>query len=169
MSTLLTRIIGREMEEEIPEEIADEIRDDGTELAPDPPPAPRSSSFTLLSATTAGKVTPALKKRISAELEAYIEMAALPIVMRDPECGGALHDQAKPIADAVAQILSRYPDIAHKFMATGVLGDWLKLLMVCTPVLKAVYGHHIAPQPLETSADDGLDLPPNFDPFRPGT
>jgi hypothetical protein len=170
LSALLARFISPENTDEIPDEIPDPVldRDQDPELPPDPAPAPVGSSFSLPVVVSSGKVTPALKKRISAELEAYIEMAALPLVMSDPHCGTAIHEQAKPMADAIAQILSRYPEIAHKFMAAGVFGDWLKLLMAVRPVVMAVYSHHIAPQPLETP-DDAPDFPPGFDPFRPGS
>lgn len=169
MSTLLARFIAPENQEENPDTEADRGLDSDPELPPDPPPSPTSgASFSLLPNVASGKVTPALKKRISAEIEAYIEMAALPLVMSDPHCGTALHEQAKPMAEAIAQILSRYPDVAHKFMAAGVFGDWLKLLIATRPVVMAIYSHHIAPQPLETP-DDAPDFPPNFDPFRPGS
>lgn len=167
LSTLIDRFIGRETENEIPDENLDENLDREPELPPDPPPAPRGTSFSLLSSTAAGKVTPALKKRIAAELEAYVEMAAIPLIMRDPTCGTALHDQAKPIAEAIAQIMSRHPEVAHKFMQTGVFGDWFKLIMAVGPVVKVAWSHH-SPQTPEIE-DDAPDFPPNFDPFRPGS
>lgn len=172
MATLVDWLSGDkkapENDEEIVDENTPEIGDDWLELPPDPAPAPRRTGGLSLPEVAVTKVTPALKNRISAELEAYIEMAALPLVMRDPVCGAALHEQAKPMAKAIAQILSRYPEVASKFMASGVLGDWLKLAMATAPVLKAIYGHHVAAAPLETNSD-ASDLPPDFDPFRAGS
>ncbi len=167
LSTLLARFTGRETDDEIPEETTDEILDREPELPPDPSPAPRGSSFSLLAPATTGKVTPALKKRIAAEIEMYIEMAAVPVIMRDPTCGTALHQQAKPIADAMAQILSRYPEVAHKFIQTGVFGDWFKLFMAVAPAVKIAWAHHS--NPTSEIEDDAPEFPPNFDPFRPGT
>ena len=167
LSTLIDRFIGRETDNEIPDEIPEEILDKDPDLPPDPPPAPRGTSFAMLATSTSGRITPALKKRLAAEIAAYVEMAALPLVMRDPVCGTALHEQAKPMADAIAQILSRYPEVAHKFMATGVFGDWFKLLMVTMPVVKTVWSHHTGPA-LEIE-DDAPEFPPGFDPFRPGS
>ena len=137
-------------------------------LEPDPEPgapAPRPRG-PLLKPATAGPVTPALKKRISGELEAYIEMMAIPLVFRDEVCGAAVHAQAKPIADAIARILARYPDLAHKFLATGVLGDWIALGLAVKPVIEAVYAHHVAKPQEET--DDGADFGA-YPAYRPGS
>ena len=178
MATLLERLKGTDNDTEngpengpvIPDQIPDAWLNEGQPLAQDPPPgsskAPRPK---LRQATTGGNVTPALRKRISAELEAYVEFAALPLVLRDPVCGGALHEQAKPIADAITAILARYPDLAHKFLATGVLGDWLKLGVALHPVLKAMWEHHIKATP-DDQVEGGADGQPeiNYPAWRPG-
>jgi hypothetical protein len=174
MGSLLDRIRGVEFEPhpdlesipDIPGEIPDRVPDEWSELTPDPVPGARKSSGPAFVPKTHGNVTPALKKRISAELEAYIEFAAMPVIMRDPTCGGALHDQAKPIADSITAILAKYPDLAHKFLATGMLGDWLKLGIAFQPVIKAIWDHHVVKTP-EGGQGDGLDLD-DFEPYRPG-
>lgn len=171
MASLLDRLKGTDNDPEITPEIPDEIPpewfDGGPPLAPDPVPgsakAPRQR---LRQATTGGNVTPALKKRISAEIEAYVEFAAIPIVLRDEVCGGVLHEQARPIADAITAILSRYPDLAHKFLQTGVFGDWLKLGVALTPVVKAFYSHHVAAKPDEEEGSAGDQ--PIYPAYRPG-
>ena len=166
MGALLDRIKGVETPLETPLEIPDEIPEDwASELDKDPVPAPRRGAETLVPKTF-GKVTPALKKRIAAELEAYIEFAAMPLVMRDPVCGGALHEQAKPMAEAVAQIMSRYPEIAHKFLATGMLGDWLKLFLTAQPVIQAVWSHHVVKS--NEQGVDSDDLADFGGSYRPG-
>jgi hypothetical protein len=139
----------------------------GVEQDPAPgaaPPRPRGAVF---KPATAGAITPALRKRIAGEIEAYIEMAAIPIVMRDEVCGGAIHAQAKPMADAIANILSRYPDLAHKFLATGVLGDWLKLVLAIKPIAEAIYQHHIV-KPVDEEAVPDVSYD-EFQPYRPGS
>lgn len=144
------------------------IWDEG--LEPDPAPgelkkAPRK----LLKQTTSGSITPAMKKRIAAELEAYIEFAAIPVMMRDPHCGGVLHEQARQVADAIATILSRYPDLAHKFLATGVLGDWMKLLAVLQPIASAIWQHHIVkPKDQATEQQEQQDVIANYPAYRAG-
>jgi hypothetical protein len=174
MGTLLDRIKGiettREMDPDFdPEfdgEIPDSVPPEWAGLTPDPAPVPRKGTEPLVPKVYA-KITPALKKRISSELEVYIELMAMPIVMRDPVCGGAIHEQAKPMADAIAQILSRHPEIASKFLATGMIGDWLKLLAAVQPIASAVWAHHITSTPEQAPGGDGFDLN-NFDPNRPG-
>jgi hypothetical protein len=171
MPTLLERLKGTENDPEnesvIPDKIPDEWLDESGQ-APVQDPVPGTSKTPrpkLRQAGTSGNVTPALRKRISAELEAYIEFAAIPIVLRDEVCGGVLHEQARPIADAITAILSRYPDLAHKFLQTGVLGDWLKLGVALQPVLKTMWDHHVKAKPeQEESADDQ----PVYPAWRPG-
>lgn len=167
MSTLLGRIIGHEVEEENPPENLPENTPLESELDPDPTPAPPGGGFTALAPVIVGKVTPTMKKRIAAELETYVEMLALPLVMRDPHCGGVLHENAKPIADAIAQIISRHPEIAAKFLKTGMFGDWLKLAAVTTPVVSALWAHH-GPGARQGVTDNAAELPDDFDPFRAG-
>lgn len=178
MNPLLARLTGTEIPPQNPPlngvENGDEnplhVPDEWLDLTPDPPPAAHAASTSLLGTPATGRVTPALRNKIAAEIEMYADFMALPLVMRDPVCGQALADQAKPIAKAIAKILSRYPDLAHKFVASGAIGDWLALGMAVMPVGKAIYAHHIAPQPQEEHRhDDGTQLPPGFDPFRPGS
>lgn len=169
MTTLLERLKGDVNEPENPAEIPDVIPQEWMpELQQDPEPgktrAPRTK---LRQATTSGNVTPALRKRISAEIEAYIQFAAIPLVMRDETCGGVLHEQAQPIAEAITTILSRYPDLAHKFLATGVLGDWLKLGVVLQPVIKTVWDHHVVRKPAEGDTGEQPDFSA-YPIYRPG-
>ncbi len=152
MTTLLERLKGEQIDPENSPENTAEIPDLvpagwADDLPQDPPPGKTRAPRKLRQATTSGNVTPALRKRIAAEIEAYIQFTAIPIVMRDETCGTVLHEQAAPIADAITTILARYPDLAHKFLATGVLGDWIKLAVVLQPVLKTVWEHHVSRKP----------------------
>lgn len=151
---------------------------DGSETVPDTPaelfeqdpppgsaaPRPRGPVF---KATTSGAITPALKKRIAAELEAYGQFLAMPILIRDPVCGEVVQRQVKPAADAIADIMAEYPEIAHKFMATGILGKWMKLFAVLWPVVQVVYAHHIAPKSDDDEGAGGVDLD-EYPAYRPG-
>ena len=175
MGTLLDRLKGVEtsrendpdLDDDFSGEIPDNVPPEWAGLTPDPAPVPHKPSRDALVPKTFGKITPALKRRISGELEVYIDLVAMPIVMRDPVCGGALAEQAKPIADAIAQILSRHPEIAHKFLATGMIGDWLKLFAAVQPIAATVWAHHVTDKPDAEDGGDGFDLN-NFDPNRPG-
>ena len=182
MPTLMERLsngkTGPKIYVKLPDENAFEIPDDLSGLDADPAPdaTVKQGKRPARKAQVVGgpaptRVTPVMQKRISAEIEAYVEFAALPLLMRDPTCGGALHEQAKPIAEAIAQILSRYPDLAAKFLATGVLGDWLKLGLALQPVLKALWTHHVVKPPedeQETAVNPNVaeTLYPSFRPGR---
>ena len=172
MGSLLDRLKGVEIPSETSSEIPDEIPQEWTqEFTPDPPPGPKRRANPLsgaLTPRTSGALTPTLKKRLQAELEMWIELMAMPLVMRDPHCGGALHEQVTPIAEAIMRILSKYPDAAHKFLATGQMGDWIKLAAALQPVGAAVWQHHvIKPQTEEVPTADDFD-PDLFPAYRPG-
>lgn len=165
MASLLDRIKGVESVPETVDGIPDEVPAEWSEgFNPDPVPGPAVKASPL-TPKTSGNLTPALKKRLSAELEMYIEFMAMPVLMRDPTCGQAIHDQAAPIAAAVMQILSRHPELAHKFLATGNIGDWIKLAVALQPVGKVVWDHHIVKTGTEEQEPAGdFDLPA----YRPG-
>ncbi len=169
MASLLDRLKGQESPSDESPEVPDNVPPEWEqELAQDPPPGGKAPRVKLRQATTSGNITPALRKRIAAEIEAYVEFAALPVMMRDETCGGVLHEQARPIAEAITTILSRYPDLAHKFLATGLIGDWIKLGVVLQPVVKTVWQHHVArPAEPEGGHDGSADLSA-FPVYRPG-
>lgn len=168
MASLLDRLKGETNQPENAGEIPDTVPDDWSDgFAPDPVPAGAPPAKLAKAPKTSGAITPTLKKRIAAEIEMYIEFAAMPIVLRDPVCGGALHDQAAPIAEAVTQLLSKYPDLAHKFLQTGAVGDWLKLAIALQPVGKTIWEHHVTKPTEEVATSDGFDLD-QFPAYRPG-
>lgn len=168
MASLLGKLIGQETPEVNAPTIPDTVPPDwAADLAPDPEPGDAVPKRGPASpAKTSGTVTPTLKKRIEAEVAMYIEFAAMPIVLRDEVCGNAIHQQAEPIAKAITQILSRYPDLAHKFLATGNIGDWIKLAVALQPVGKVIWEHHVTKPEQEVTAPD-VDFD-NFEPYRPG-
>ncbi len=156
---------GQEIDEEPGEEPGEEPAFGWDDLPPDPAPVNRRSSGPVVPKTY-GKVTPAMKKRIAAELEVYIELLAMPVMMRDQHCGGAIHDNAGKVADAISQILARYPDVAHKFVTTGVFADGLKLALALKPIGEAIWEHHVVKT--EGGNDsERLDLD-SFQRYRPG-
>lgn len=175
MTSLLDRLKGEESSEELDDysELPDDSEWDG--LLQDPPPAAtpqqRSKRPSILPPPPSG---PALKlaerRRIAAELEAYGYLLVMPLQIRDPVCGEVARETIKPAADALTGILARYPDLAAKFLATGVFGDWIKLVAVLKPLAEVVYHHHIAkdhPALDDQESDVDLNAYPAFS-DRPG-
>jgi hypothetical protein len=165
MASLLDRIKGVEVGPENGPEVPDTVPAEWAGLTPDPEPGDAPPTKAPKAPIKVTPVGPALKKRIAAEIEMYIEFAAMPILLRDPVCGGAIHEQAEPIAAAITQILAKYPEIAHKFLATGAVGDWIKLAVALQPVGKIVWEHHVT----KAGQDEGVPVDlTNFDVYRPG-
>lgn len=153
--------IDPEIPDTIPPEIAEQYAQDpppmeppaGGGKGPRRPPAPRGSTV--------------LRRKVAAELEAYARMAALGVAVRDPHCGMAMNDQAKAIADALAEIIARNPQLAEKFIQAGVIGDWAKLLMAVQPVVAAIYRHHIA-RSTDDQEGSRVDVA-QYPAYRPGS
>lgn len=175
MGALLDRIKGVDFEPnkdlenipQIPDEVPDEwtAEQDSEPLAADPPPAQRRPD-PMFKPVTYGKVTPAMQRKIAEQISMYIELFAMPAAMRDPVCGGAVQDQAEALGKAFAKILSRYPEAAHKMLASGVLGDWIAVGMAAKPIAQAIYHHHIAKDIEQEGAPD--DFSDFGDTYRPG-
>ena len=176
MSSILDDILGRkngpEPEEETAPYIPDNVPEEWADFEPDPQPGPEQPGSRRKAPAprpAPGAITAPMRRRISAELEAYALLAAMPLQLRDPVCGQVAVEVAKPTADAIADILAHYPDLAAKFLATGVLGGWIKLVMALKPLVEVVYHHHLAKDhpALDTGGegeDDGTVSPA----YRPG-
>lgn len=174
MPGLLDRIKGEQTDDEYNEQNNVDIQQewDGLGLQPDEPPAPtvpRQNTLRIPIPSSAGPtVTPAMRKRISAELRAYGLIAVMPLAIRDPVCGDVAQAQVEPICDAIADILGHYPDLAAKFIATGVVAGWVKLAMALKPLAECAYHHHVAKDhPALTEEDQGVDLGA-YPAYRPG-
>jgi hypothetical protein len=127
-------------------EFSDGIPDDlRAEIVPDPVPGKsRAKPARAPKPPAAGKPVPvAVKRRLTDELEAYAGMAALAWTVRDPVCGPVLNDQARQIAEALAEIIARNAQLVAWIETTGMVGDWVKLWMAIAPVVSAVRAHHI--------------------------
>lgn len=174
MNRLLGRLTGTETDQEIEQEtdqemgveIPDGVPEEWSGLAPDPVPGARKAGAPL-TPKTFGRVTPAMKKKIAEQISMYIDLLAMPVALRDEVCGGAVQHQADALGKAFANILARYPEAAHKFLTTGVLGDWIAVGLAAKPIAEAVWSHHIVKKPEGMDESDGLNLA-DFDPYRPG-
>lgn len=132
-------------------EIAEEIPE---EIDPDPAPdqaAPKRRA--RRTRTPAPKVTrPAAKsvntmaKEVGNDIATMLEMTSVVWGMRDQCCAPVLEQQAKPIGQALAQILARNPDLLRKFAQaeTGVfVMQCLALGQALLPVGQAVVSNHV--------------------------
>jgi hypothetical protein len=150
--------------DEIPSEIADEIPED---------PAPGQSRRRPLGKSAGrGKAAPRkpatlpTKAAVRDELEGYLQMLALGWSMRCDECGGALSDQSKDIADRLAAIIARNPRLLALFAGSNVIGEYILFGQACVPVVKKALQHrnHAAPE-----STDGHDTNlAHFQPYTPG-
>lgn len=170
MSSLIDRIKGTETLDDdedrpgIDEQVPDTIPYDWSGLAPDDPPgaepapAPATKPKTFkLPPVTGPAVGPAMRKRISGELQVYGLLLVMPWEIRDPVCGRAARETVPATADAIADILAYYPDLAAKFIASGVIGAWMKLAMTLRGLAEVVYHHHIARDHPSLTEDQGAD------------
>lgn len=129
----------------------DDFPDDlAKEIVPDPVPGKARSSSRgaghgpAASTSSARRpVSAAVRKRLADELHAYATMVALAWTVRDDYCGPVLNDQARAIAEALADIIGRNPAMVRWVETSGIVGDWMKLSMAIMPVVTAVRQHHI--------------------------
>lgn len=174
MNALLARMTGAQNSAESPVESAVENDVETTDLRVpdewltsfDADPAPARPDKAAPVPEPVGKVTPAMRNRIGAEVEMYVDFLTLPLLAADPVCGQAIADQAAPIGKAIAKILTRYPELAHKFVASGAIADWIGLGIALKPVAVTIYEHHFSGKHEEHAPDDVI--PDTFDPFRAG-
>jgi hypothetical protein len=87
------------------------------------------------------------KPPLQAELEANIfllsSMGGQMWTMRDPTCGPVLVGQSKLIAEALAEILCDYPDVAARMLKVTDFGKYAKLFLAVQPVAASVAAHHV--------------------------
>ena len=149
MTALLDRLtITTESGEEYAQEIGEEYEQEyAQDPVPDEKPAPRPARKAARTVTAAGKArsTKALAREVAEDLAGLIEIVGVAIGFRCDECGDAVEQQAKPMADAVALILSRNPRLLEAFasapiveytMGAAALGRAVK------PIIQTVAHHH---------------------------
>lgn len=158
-------------------EIVAEIDD---EIDPDPHPdeaAPKRR--TRRPRTPAPKVArPAAKsvntmaKEVGNDIATMLEMTAVVWGVRDQCCAPVLEQQAKPIGQALANILARNPELLRKFAQaeTGVfVMQCLTLGKALMPVGQAVFRNHVLKQGEDAPNADvtSLDTFPAFTGVKP--
>lgn len=110
-------------------------------------------------------VTKQQEREVRDELAALMKIAALMWSVPDPECGGVFNEQSAAIAASLTNLLKRNPRLLASLQGAGWLGDWVGLAMAITPVVRAIYAHHIAPKETEQSEE----YPDGYDPTAPRT
>jgi hypothetical protein len=175
MTSLLDRVNHTELEDEFKPDYGEEFQGEFEgEFESDPAPGdeqpaqePRGMARRAAEKMkpSASPVTAAMRRRISAEIQLYLELLGGVVSLRCEECGTAMQDQTKAVADRCASILGRYPDLANKLVSTGVLADWVGLAMALKPVASTVLHHrqHTEQEP-ESDSAAGAYVPP---PYRP--
>jgi hypothetical protein len=144
----------------------------GDELEKDPSPGKPTRGGAKMAAPATKTAKPARKpatatvrKQVADELHAYLEMAAMTWALRDEHCGGALSDASREIAERLADIVSTNPQLVEWLHTSGLVGNWIALLMACKPVLSAVRAHHVTKS---VGGEDGPALDPaRFPAYRP--
>lgn len=88
--------------------------------------------------------TPTLAQ-IRDELLTYVELLALGATVRCAQCAGVVHDQAEPIASALAALAVRSPVALRVLRGSALLAESVELLTALRPVFVQVRAHHFVP------------------------
>lgn len=85
-----------------------------------------------------------VKKEVRDEIEAFIALMNVPLIMRDPVCGGKIMDQRIAIADALSEIAMHNPALLKFLRSGGDIMMYMKLITALSPVAMTVYEHHFS-------------------------
>src|SRR5580765_345124 len=132
------------------EEIAEEIDADPEPAQPAPKRRTRRARPAAPKVTRpASKSINTMAKEVGNDLATMLEMTAVVWGVRDQCCAPTLEAQAKPIGQALAQILARNPDLLRKFAQaeTGVfVMQCIALGKALLPVGQAIFHNHVLRQ-----------------------
>lgn len=173
MASLLDKLKGDSPDGSLSLEFSSELSDE-IEQDPTPSKSARSARSSTSSTTppkpakgTRKPATAAIRKQVADELHTYLEMAAMTWGLRDDYCAGALSESSQEIAERLADIIAPNPKLVEWLHTSGLVGDWLKLLMAVKPVVSAIRDHHIT-HSVGGEDDEPLD-PQRFPAYRPPT
>jgi len=120
------------------------------DLTPDEQPKPRRKRKTDNRPTTrAGRAAASRARReresLAAPFQAFLEMGASIWMIRDPECGGVLQEQAGAIADGMNVWAQSDPKV-YRVMSRWLEGGGAGALIIAVwPVAAQLADHHVAP------------------------
>lgn len=138
---------------------------DAPDVKPDPKPGGRRKP-----ATSQKRAPQAQVNAFADELEVLQKVLAGAWTIRDPHCGPVLNQQAREIAEQVAEIFATNATVMHWFEEAVGISGWIKLCKAVAPIFAAVYAHHIA-KTAGHQEDDTHGYPDplgQFAPWSPG-
>lgn len=91
--------------------------------------------------------TAATVRQVRDELLAYVELLALGATVRCPQCAGVAHEQAEPIASALAALAARSPAVLRILRGGTLMAEGVQLMTALRPVYVQVRQHHFIPPP----------------------
>lgn len=112
---------------------------DAPEVKPDPKPGGRRKPVTSKKRAPQAQVN-----AFADELEVLQKVLAGAWTIRDPHCGPIWNQQAREIAEEVADIFATNATVMHWFEEAVGISGWIKLCKAVAPIFAAVYAHHIA-------------------------
>ena len=86
--------------------------------------------------------TASAKTEVRQQIDAFIALMAVPIVMRDPHCGSVLMQQRSDIAEALSEIAMKNPALLKMLNSGGDIMMYFKLVTALSPIAITVYQHH---------------------------
>jgi hypothetical protein len=122
---------------------------EGFTRPPDPEPGrkPRSRARKTAASAAPPKITTAAARREAKDFFQFsFEMGAQLWGAVDEVCAPVLAQQAEPMADALANILARYPSLLGGIRFPALMEDVVKFLMAAFPVVATARMHHARPR-----------------------
>ncbi len=95
-----------------------------------------------------------VQNEVRDEIDAFIALMAVPIVMRDPHCGGVVMQQRTQIADALSEIAMHNPAMLKFLRSGGDIMMYFKLVTALSPIAVTVYQHHFTSEEAEEESDN---------------
>jgi hypothetical protein len=142
------------------------LEGDAPEVKPDPKPGGRRKPVTSKKRAPQAQVN-----AFADELEVIMKVGAGAWTLRDAHCGPVANQQAREIAEQVADIFATNAAVMHWFDEAVGISGWIKLGKAVAPIAAAVYAHHIAKsvgREEEESHGGFADPLGKFAPWSPG-
>lgn len=103
---------------------------------------------------TGQPVSAAMRRRIAVEVQLYLEMVVGVGEMYCQPCAMVWDAHVKTISDRAAALISLYPDLAAKFVGSGMIPALVGLGAALRQPVRQVVGHHITHTIRDESSDD---------------
>lgn len=131
--------------------------DDAAESAENDPPPVEAAEGERPRAETPIRITKAVRKDVEGKVAWMLAMSGSLWSVQDPFCGGALLEHTDNIAAKLTPILCQSPDVVRWFRRTSGVALYVDLLIAFSPVLQAIYAHHLAKAPREPFPADAQE------------